>query len=265
MQASDSENVTGTIVQDVISIAGLAAPSFQFGLIEDQSAGFGNDPFDGIVGMAFPGDLSVGSSTLIAALNRSGEIDGAMYGLYLAPEDVGGGEITLGGVDEAKFNGEVNYVPVNSTQGLFIIPFESVYVDDKDVGVGNATAITDSGTANMVAPTATDAEAIYALISTDIKPVDDKGTYGIPCESLDSIEASGKANISFVIGGKNYTIPSKELSVGPLAGQTELCQTLISAGGGYWIIGASLLKYYYSVWDLGGERFGLAATAHSPV
>ena len=38
-----------------------------------------------------------------------------------------------------------------------------------------------------------------------------------------------------------------------------MCQTLINAVEGYYIIGASLLKHYYSVWDLGGKRLGFAS------
>ena len=57
----------------------------------------------------------------------------------------------------------------------------------------------------------------------------------------------------------NLTIPSTELSVGPFKSNTAMCQTLINAVEGYYIIGASLLKHYYSVWDLGGKRLGFAS------
>ena len=38
------------------------------------------------------------------------------------------------------------------------------------------------------------------------------------------------------------------------------CQTLINADDSFNIIGASLLKHYYSVWDIGNQRMGFAPT-----
>jgi hypothetical protein len=260
VQASDYENVTGIVARDTLSVAGLSASDYQFGLITDQTAGFGYDPFDGIVGMAFSGALSIGTSTFLEALNRTGEVDSALYGLSLAPETVGGAEITLGDIDECKLAGDVNYVPVNSSFGLFQISFDDVYVSGQQASIPGQATFMDSGTANLVAPDASSAEAIYSLISSDIKAFDSVGTYAIPCSKLASLDAP----IVFAIGGKNYTVPGKELSVGPLASNPDMCQTLITAGGGWWILGASLLKYYYSVWDVGNESFGLAETAYSP-
>lgn len=75
--------------------------------------------------------------------------------------------------------------------------------------------------------------------------------------------------IDFTLAGKKFTIPSQELSIGPYPNQTDICQTLITADvndivGGAWIIGGSLLKYYYTVWDLGNVRLGFADTIQSP-
>lgn len=59
----------------------------------------------------------------------------------------------------------------------------------------------------------------------------------------------------------NLTIPSSELSVGPFASNTSLCQTLINAFDGLELVGGSLLKHYYSIWDVGGQRMGFAPAA----
>lgn len=120
--------------------------------------------------------------------------------------------------------------------------------------------IFDSGTSNIVGPR-NRVEAIYALISPNITAFDDLGTYGMPCEELDQLTTT----ISVSIGGLNYTIPSQELNIGQLGG--GVCQTLINAtppGGNSFIIGGSLLKYYYSAWDIGNAQFGLAKTTLSP-
>lgn len=37
-----------------------------------------------------------------------------------------------------------------------------------------------------------------------------------------------------------------------------MCQTLINAFDGVELVGGSLLKHYYSVWDIRGQRMGFA-------
>ncbi|KAL7785708.1 aspartic peptidase domain-containing protein [Trichoderma afarasin] len=263
VSASGNVEIEGVISRDVISVAGLQLQDFQFGLITNQSAALGVDPFDGIVGMGFSSGLTTGPHTFIGGVNGSGQIPEAVYGLYLTPQSVGHAEISLGGVDSSKLVSEINYIPVFPATGQFNGTFEKVYVDNTITNVSSNYAIYDSGTANIVAPK-NDAEEIYAMISPDIKPVDTVGTYGIPCSKLKDI----KSSISFVIGGRNYTIPSQELSVGPISDQPDICQTLINSSGdeakSLWVIGGSLLKYYYTVWDIENVRFGLAQTLHSP-
>lgn len=262
--ASGEVEIEGVVSRDTIAVGGLQVQDFQFGLITNQSAAFGIDPFDGIIGMGFPSGLTTGTQTFLSGIVSSGQIPEAIYGLYLTPHSVGHAEISLGGVDSSKLTSDINYIPVFPVTGPFNGTFEKVYVNNKATKVSSNYAIYDSGTANIVAPKK-DAEEIYAKISPDIKPIDALGTYGIPCSKLKHI----KSSISFIIGGHSYTIPPQELSVGPISDQPEICQTLINSSGddpatSLWVIGGSLLKYYYTVWDIKNVRFGLARTSHSP-
>jgi hypothetical protein len=264
VSASGNVEIEGVVVRDVVDVAGLRVENFQFGLITNQSAAFGVDPFDGIVGMGFQSGLTTGPQTFLGALNSSGQIGQAVYGLYLTPQSVGQAEVSLGGVDSSKLTSAINYIPVYPRTGQFNGTFERVYVDNQTTDISPSYVIYDSGTANIVAPK-NDAEKIYAMISPDIKPIDTVGTYGIPCAKLMDIDST----ISFVIGGHKYTIPSQELNVGPISNQPDVCQMLINSSGSdqgksLWVIGGSLLKYYYTVWDIGNARFGLAKTLHSP-
>ncbi|KAM0258943.1 hypothetical protein ACHAQJ_003599 [Trichoderma viride] len=264
VSASGNVELEGLVVRDVVDVAGLRVENFQFGLITNQSAAFGVDPFDGIVGMGFQSGLSTGPQTFLDALNSSGQIGQAVYGLYLTPQSVGHAEVSLGGVDSSKLTSAINYIPVYPTTGQFNGTFEGVYVNNKTTDISPNYAIYDSGTANIAAPKE-DAEKIYAMISPDIKPIDAVGTYGIPCAKLTDINST----ISFFIGGQEYIIPSQELNVGPISNQSDVCQMLINSSGSdqgksLWVIGGSLLKYYYTVWDIENTRFGLAKTLHSP-
>lgn len=89
---------------------------------------------------------------------------------------------------------------------------------------------------------------MYALISPDIKAFGTSGAYGIACSKISSLPA--KIDFTFTAtNGRafNITVPSNELNVGPFAADPKTCQTLINAQSGYYIIGGSLLKHYYSV------------------
>jgi hypothetical protein len=104
-------------------------------------------------------------------------------------------------------------------------------------------------------------QAIYSLISPDIVANDDEpGTYGIACDLIPTLPAV--IDIAFTAQDGtpfNLTIPSSELSVGPFANNTSQCQTLINAFDGLELVGGSLLKHYYSVWDVGAQRMGFAS------
>lgn len=103
-------------------------------------------------------------------------------------------------------------------------------------------------------------QAIYSLISPNIKAnPNEPGTYGIACSLIPTLPAVIDITFTSQQGTPfNLTIPSSELSVGPFANNASLCQTLINAFDGLELVGGSLLKHYYSVWDIGNKRLGFA-------
>jgi hypothetical protein len=247
--------VSGTRAFDVVTVAGVSSPKQPINLITKQSPNFFEGyQIDGIVGMASAGN------GFMKQVIESKRIEKALFSMAMTPHAVDKAELTVGGIDEAKVKGAINYIPVNSARGSWNISFQSISVNGKDSGIRAQSTIADSGTSNMIAP-ARDARAIYAMISPNIKMIDPKGAYGLPCSEAKNL----KADITFVMQGKRYTIPSSELVVGRYPGQPDMCQTLINSGSTpFWIFGGSLMKYYYTVWDIGGRRMGWAETQHSP-
>lgn len=103
-------------------------------------------------------------------------------------------------------------------------------------------------------------QAIYSLISSNIKPYSaEQGTYGLPCADVANLSSTISFTFTSTSGSPfNLTIPSEELSVGPFADDSSTCQMLINALDGVSILGASLLKHYYTVWDVGNQQMGFA-------
>ena len=50
--------------------------------------------------------------------------------------------------------------------------------------------------------------------------------------------------------------------MGPFETNSSICQTLINAFEGLEILGGSLLKHWYSVWDIENQRMGFAPNGH---
>lgn len=96
------------------------------------------------------------------------------------------------------------------------------------------------------------------MISPNIKPHGKFGAYGIPCNQIANLSAQLDVTFTSQSGRPfNLTIPSRELNVGPFRDDPTICQTFINALD-INIIGGSLLKHYYSLWDVAGSRIGFA-------
>jgi hypothetical protein len=112
--------------------------------------------------------------------------------MYLTPEADGNAEITIGGIDDSKYTGSLNYVNVPDDSGAtWQLENLRIYVNGETTTTlkQQKTIIFDSGTSNVLFDKAT-AEAIYAKISSDITAFDDEpGTYGIECSKVTGLEA----------------------------------------------------------------------------
>jgi len=240
-------------VQDTVSVAGLVAPNIQFFEITKQTAPFDPDPFDGIMGVG----ASAGS--FFQSLVNQGLP--SLFSLFLTPNSVGEAEMTLGGVDNTKMTGAMTFIPTTGRSSLWQLSSTGISVNGKTSSTLAVTRsiIFDSGTSNLVFPQAT-AEAINAMISPNIQAnAAEPGTFGIPCSQVSSLPAVIDFTFTTSTGARfNLTVPSEELSVGPFRSNPTLCQTLVNAQSGLNIIGGSLLKHYYSTWDVGGARMGFA-------
>ncbi|KAF8200694.1 acid protease [Pholiota molesta] len=242
--------------KDTVSVGGLSATGVSLFLITNQTAKFNIDPFSGIQGM---GATAQG---IFAALINNGLP--SLFSLYLTPQAVGNAELTIGGTDNSKFTGKLDTLPSQTAAPTWQLESPGISVNGQTTSVlsTSRTIIFDSGTSNVLFSTDT-ANAIYALISPNIKPNPaEAGTYGIACNLISTLPAV--IDIAFVSQSGtpfNLTIPSSELSVGPFAANPTLCQTLINAFDGLELVGGSLLKHYYSIWDVGGKRLGFAPAA----
>ncbi|GLB37625.1 putative peptidase A1 family protein [Lyophyllum shimeji] len=189
---------------DTVSVGGLKANNVNLFLITNQTPTFNIDPFSGIQGM------SATAQGFFASLISQGLP--SLFSLYLTPKAVGNAELTIGGIDNIKFKGNPTYasLPAGSSS-TWRLASPRLSVNGKTTSVLNTqrSIIFDSGTSNVLFSTAT-TEAIYSLISPDIKPNPaEPGTYGIACDRIASLPAVIDIEFTSQSGTPfNLTIPS---------------------------------------------------------
>jgi len=253
---SDFETLIVKVVSDTFTILNFSAPSTTFNLITSQSSGFIVDPFDGIVGMGYSPNL-----TVYQALKKNNKP--AIFGLSLTAESVGNAELSLGGFDSSKVTGDLQFAPIIKPQSLpafWALETSAVSVNGRiATNIPQRLGIIfDSGTSNCVFPK-TITEALYAMISPQITAHGSLGAYGVQCSEINSIAA----NISFTfndVAGRPFdlVIPPEEFNLGPFRDDPTICQAVINALDGLNILGGSVLKHYYSVWDVDNAQMGFS-------
>lgn len=252
--SADEYVLTMLAGEDTITVGGIATPNVSLYTVINQTEAFASDPYSGIQGM------STQAQGFFAGLVQQGLP--AMFGMYLTPKIIGNAELTLGGVDESKIFSDILWseVPAGS-DGTWQLNSSQISVNGYTTPLlaSNRTVIFDSGTSNAYFDTNT-TEAIYAMISPNIKPyASEPGAYGIACSEIGTLPATLDLTFTTITGEPfNLTIPSSELNVGPFSDDPSTCQTLINAFDGLELVGGSLLKHYYSVWDLSNQRMGFA-------
>jgi hypothetical protein len=221
---------TGFLSQDTLQVGGLTLPEQIFSEITDASgmgAGYKLGKFDGILGLAFDelavcGDPNDGGyipncvPTPFSRLASTGVIDEAVFSFYLGglgpdfPANMTGvaGELTLGGIDDSYFEGELAYVPV-SKPGYWQITTDKVAINGVEFTTdATKEAIVDSGTSMIVGPPDAMDQIADALGAKKMKST---GEYIVGCRK-------DLPNIDITIGGVEYSIPSEQyvLQDGPI-------------------------------------------------
>jgi hypothetical protein len=77
--------------------------------------------------------------------------------LFLTPNAVGHAELTLGGVDDTKFNGSLTFITQPSSNGNWELPSTGISVNGKTTNTleTKRTVIFDSGTSSLCFPKST--------------------------------------------------------------------------------------------------------------
>lgn len=204
--------------------------------------------FDGILGLGFTSISIDGTTTCFENLIKQNKVDQPIFSFYLG--DNAPGELTFGGYDTSKFEGELQFVKLDQAT-YWQITLDAIKAGDySNVASDKITAIVDSGTSLMTGPKAEIAKLAAAV---GAKP-NIMGEYTIDCATVGQIP-----DVVFTIGAHEYTIPGSKTVI--QAQGTCLFAFMgmdFPAPGPQWILGDVFMREYYTVFNYVDETIGFA-------
>ncbi|XP_034271155.1 embryonic pepsinogen-like [Pantherophis guttatus] len=237
-------NMKGLLGYDTVKVSSYSDTNQPFGLsTEEPGSIFTYAKFDGILGLAYP-SISVDQATpVFDNLMKEGLVQQHLFSVYLSRKATGS-KITFGGIDHSHYTGSINWIPV-SQQTYWQISMDNVLVNGNTVACNSGCqAIVDTGTSLLAGPPSGISSILQAIGAK-------QGQRVINCSKPGQLP-----DIVFVINGIHYPLSPAAYTNQILPGY---CTAGFQAtGGSNWILGDVFIREYYSIFDRGNNRVGLA-------
>jgi len=243
----DGSGSSGDYVSDTVAFGSATLQNQQFGIgypaLEVASSYYGGKPYPNI-----PQNLA-----------DEGIIATNAYSLWLNDLDANLGSILFGGVDRAKYMGELQTLPIIKTQGEYLeftIALTALGANGKTGAIVNNIAVPvllDSGTSLTYLPS----NLASAIFSTVGGTSSSRGIQVVDCRLGNS-----DATIDFTFSGVTIKVPLNELvfvNNYDRRGQ-PVCVLGILSGDGTAILGDTFLRSAYVVYDLERNQISIAQT-----
>ncbi|XP_057583152.1 pregnancy-associated glycoprotein 2-like [Hippopotamus amphibius kiboko] len=242
--------IVGSLGCDTVRIGNLVILGQEFGLSEKQIQ-LDRVPFDGVLGLAYPSLARKRTTPVLDNLKTQGIISQPVFAFYLSNQKENGSVVMFGGVDHSYHRGELKWIPVSRTHH-WQITMNRISMDGVAIGCFNGCqAILDTGTSLLVGPT-----TMVTTIQKLIKAIPFGREYMVPCSNITQLPT-----FSININGSDYPVPAEayiwKSPKGPcIINFREHPKPLKDPET--WILGDVFLRLYFSVYDWGNSRIGLA-------
>merc|ERR1719335_615215 len=180
--------VEGVFNSDTVTIGDVEVPETLFAEISTVSFGplniaFAMGKFDGILGLGFSKISSYGIPTAFEMMVQKKLIDEPVFSFYLQKDASQPGQLTFGGVDHSKFDGEIEYVPLTD-ESYWKVSMEGMKYGSTDI-TSKVSAIIDSGTSLLAGPKDKVSKIAEAAGATLVMGKE----YTIDCSKMSSLPA----------------------------------------------------------------------------
>ncbi|EDV29381.1 uncharacterized protein TRIADDRAFT_19041 [Trichoplax adhaerens] len=254
-------DVKGFVGQDVVSIGGIAVYKQIFSEIFQLS--WSNSrrktrfhAFDGLVGLAYRELSVIDANTVFDNMIYQKSVDQPIFSFYFRRGSTyPGGELILGGIDKSYIEGPITYIPVIK-QAYWQIKLDLDRKEGDNVRLCNrdCSAIIDTGTSMIIGPTEQVDRIHQEIHAVNLDELMDSR---IDCNVVDSLPV-----INFRFNGKDFPLlPKHYIWRVNLLLKLTLCISglySLSMRHSVWILGDLFLANYYTIFDKGRNRVGLA-------
>ncbi|XP_057583140.1 pregnancy-associated glycoprotein 2-like [Hippopotamus amphibius kiboko] len=245
-----SGRMVGFLGYDTVRIGNFVILGQAFGLTK-KLLGLNHVTYDGILGLGYPSLAHKRTTPVFDNLKTRGIISQPVFAFYLSNRKENGSMVMFGGVDHSYHKGQLKWIPVSRTH-LWQITMNRITMDGEVVGCfRGCQAIMNTGITFLIGPTR-QVTTIHKLLSATPSHQE----YVVPCSNIRKLPT-----IIFTINGKDYPVPAEAyIWQSPL----ETCLSLFKGGtedwkrSEIWILGDVFLREYFSVYDRGNNRIGLA-------
>ncbi|ORY90691.1 aspartic peptidase domain-containing protein [Leucosporidium creatinivorum] len=242
----DGSSTTGPVYTDVVTLGGLTATGQTLGAATGLSSDWQDDPMDGLMGMGYKSLSQMRANPFFQTLVAQNKVSSPQFSFKLTQS---ASELYLGGMNSALFvAGSTVWTPVTSRSYWVVASTANV----NGAAVSSLSAIIDSGTSVIVAPTSA-AASFWATVPNSAPY--GSGYYTYPCS------ASLTISFSFAGSTKQWALPSDLLNLGKVSsGSTRCVGAIVGADVGVsaWILGDTFMQSVYTSFDLAGNRVGFS-------
>ncbi|XP_028432195.1 pepsin A [Perca flavescens] len=233
----------GNTGYDLIKISNLYVEHQIFGLTVTEEAFLGFVPWDGILGLAFPGLSNEGGTPIFNNMWNQGKIPQNMFSMYLS-RSIEGSMLILGGTDSSYYTGSIQWIPLYQATNFWSIQIQSITINGNTVACsGSCAASVDSGTSFIIGPSK-DINNINGWLGAFS---DQYGDAAVSCSNTDLLP-----DIVFNINGYSFALPPSVYVIKSASG----CRTGFASGT--WILGEVFMQQFYTAFDINNNRVGFA-------
>ncbi|KAJ6475306.1 aspartic peptidase domain-containing protein [Mycena vitilis] len=261
-----SGEVYGTLMQETVSIGGLAVHDLYFGGVSQVSDDFNELPNDGLLGLAFGTIAQSGKPTFFETLIANNMLPAPMFSVHLSRNHENGSEVCFGGIDYSKTLGLVDWVAV-SKQTYWSVLMDAVSVNQEKLPT-QINGIIDTGTTLIYVPDAMCFE-IYKMIPGSKPAAAQFGSGTVFSEpKFYTYPCSTKLAIAFSFNGRSFSIDMRDFNLGLSAEDSTDCVggilPLRDFPSNIAIIGDEFLKSWYTTFDYSdGGKVGFSPSINN--
>uniref|UniRef100_A0A4X1T5P4 Peptidase A1 domain-containing protein n=1 Tax=Sus scrofa TaxID=9823 RepID=A0A4X1T5P4_PIG len=221
-----SGKMSGFLGQDTVRIGQLTSTGQAFGLSKEETGkAFEHAIFDGILGLAYPSIAIKGTTTVIDNLKKQDQISEPVFAFYLSSDKEEGSVVMFGGVDKKYYKGDLKWVPLTQTS-YWQIALDRITCRGRVIGCPRWPKSILSSMPSTLRRRKALPDIVFTINNVD---------YPVPAQAYIRKNAN------------NNRCYSTFEDIMDTLNQREI-----------WILGDVFLRLYFTVYDEGQNRIGLA-------